>query len=151
MWIDESMEFADATSVGAPNNTTVNVGDVMDTGAVARDLGNGEPFYLVIQVVSAITSGGSATVRFKLATDAASTLEVDGTQTEHITSDSIPVASLVAGYLFSIPLPQGSQAYERYMGVQVQEAAGQALTGGTINAFLTQHPANWVSHADNAK
>ena len=64
MYLDNNLEFADATSVGTPNNTTVNVGDIIDSD-VARDLGTGQPVFLVVQVTTAITSGGAATVRFK--------------------------------------------------------------------------------------
>ncbi len=148
MILDENLEFADATSVGTPNNSTVNVGDVVNLGAVQRDIGAGEPLYLVVQVTTAITSGGSATVSFILASDAGATPAVDGTQTEHWVSDKIAVASLVAGYTLVVPLPAGSPAYERYLGVQVRENAGQALTAGNINAFLTHDPRVYQNYAD---
>jgi hypothetical protein len=147
MILDERNEFADATSVGTPNNTTVNVGDVIDL-EVARDIGNGEPLYLVIQVSTAITSGGAAKCRFKLVSDAGATPATDGTATEHATTDDTAVATLVAGYTFRIPIPAESPAYERYLGVQCQETAGQALTAGAINAFLVRNPSNWKAYAD---
>jgi len=147
MILDERTEFADATSVGTPNNTTVNVGDVIDL-EVARDIGNSDQLWLVIQVSTAITSGGAAKCRFKLVSDAGATPAVDGTATEHATTDDIAVATLVAGYTLRIPVPAESPAYERYLGVQVQETAAQALTAGAINAFLTLNPSNWKSYAD---
>lgn len=148
MWMDENLEFADATSVGTPNNTTVNVGDDVDSGAVTRDLGAGEPIYLVVQVTTAIISGGAATVRFKLASDAAAPAQVDGTQTEHWTSDSFAVALLVAGFEFAIALPANSPDYERFLSFQVEEDAGQALTGGNVNAFLTPNARAYRAYAD---
>ena len=148
MMLDENLEFADATSVGTPNNSTVNVGDVIDLGAVVRDIGNGEPLYCVVQVTTAFTSGGAATVRFKLSSDSTATLSVDGTQTEHATSDAIAVASLVVGYQVVLPVPPHSPNYERYLGFQVQEAAGQALTAGAVNAFLTRDVAVYRAYAD---
>jgi len=147
MIMDERTEFADATSVGTPNSSTVNVGDIIDL-EVARDIGDGSNMYLVVQVTTAITSGGSATVRFKLASDATTTIAVDGTQTEHITSDSIAVATLVAGYQLAMPIPMANPDYERYLAFQVEEDAGQALTAGNVNAFLTMHPPKWRSYAD---
>jgi len=150
MWIDENLEFADAASVGTPNNTTVNVGDDVDSGAVVRDLGAGEPLYLVVQVTTLITSGGAATVRFKLASDAAAPAQVDGTQTEHITSDSIAVALLVVGYTLVMALPSNSPDYERFLSFQVEEDAGQALTAGNVNAFLTRDARAYRAHADAA-
>lgn len=148
MWIDENLEFADATSVGTPNNTTVNVGDIIDTGGVVRDLGAGEPMYLVVQVTTLVTSGGAATVRFKLASDSTETIAVDGTQTEHLTSDSIAVASLVVGYTLVMALPSNSPNYERYLAFQVEEDAGQALTAGNVNAFLTRDARAYRAYAD---
>lgn len=151
MIMDERLEFADATSVGTPNNSTVNVGDVVDTG-VARDLGAGQPpLYLVIQVTTAITSGGAATVAFQLVSDGSATIATDGTQTIHVVSDEIAVASLTADFELVIPMPAGaSWAYERYLAFQVKETAGQALTAGNVNAFLTPNAAVWKSYADAA-
>lgn len=152
MMLDERTEFADATSVGTPNNSTVNVGDQIDLGAAGRDIGvdgNGGSLYLVIQVTTAITSAGAATVSFLLSSDSVSTLAVNGTQTVHYESAVIPVASLVAGYTLVVPLPYGgSNVYERYLGVQVRENAAQALNGGAINAFLTPNAEAWKAYAD---
>lgn len=132
--------FCSATSVGTPNNTTVNVGSQIDA-QVVRDLGQGVPVYLVIQVVSAITSGGAATVSFKLSSDDSASLAVDGNQSVHWESAVIPKASLVAGYRLVVPLPpEADVPYEEFLGVQVTENAGQALTGGTIDAHLTLDP-----------
>ena len=148
MMLDNNLEFADAASVGTPNNTTVNVGDIADSDVV-RDLGTGTPLYLVVQVTTAIISGGAATVRFKLVSDSTSTIAVDGTQTAHATSDSIAVADLVAGFEFKIALPpEGDIAYERFLAFQVEEDAGQALTGGNVNAFLTLTPRSYRAYAD---
>lgn len=149
MILDERTEFADATSVGTPNNTTVNVGDIINT-EVARNIGNsGRQLYLVIQVVAAITSGGAATVSFLLSSDGTSTIAVDGNQTIHWESDVIPKATLVAGYTLVVPLPpEGSNAYEQYLAFQVRENAGQALNGGTVNAFLTLDPPQHRSYPD---
>lgn len=150
MILDENLEFADDVAVGAPNNTTVNVGDVIDLGLTSRELsGGGKQLWLVIQVTTAFTSGGAATVSFLLSSDAGATIAVDGTQTSHWESDTIAVASLTAKYTLVVPLPaQGDLTYERYLGVQVRENAGQALTAGKINAFLTLDPRRYRSFAD---
>ncbi len=148
MYMDNNLEFADATSVGTPNSTTVNVGDIIDSD-VARDLGTGQPMFLVVQVTTAITSGGSATVRFKLVSDSTDTIAVDGTQTEHATSDSIAVASLVVGWQWIVQLPpEGSIAYEQFLAFQVEEDAGQALNAGNVNAFLTPNPRSYKGYPD---
>ena len=150
MIMDETLEFADATSVGTPNNTTVNVGDLVNT-TVARDVGNGQTMYLVVQVVDAVTSGGAAIANFQLVSDATSTVAVDDTQTIHFRSDDFPVASLVAGFQRVFPLPvggEGTNSYEQYLGFQIRETGSNALTGGTVNAFLTLDPTGWQSYPD---
>eukprot|EP00919_Chromeraceae_sp_WS-2016_P011772 GHVR01027481.1.p2 GENE.GHVR01027481.1~~GHVR01027481.1.p2 ORF type:complete len:154 (+),score=24.50 GHVR01027481.1:76-537(+) len=150
MILDERTEFADATSVGTPNNTTVNVGDLIDL-TTARDVGNGQPLYMIVQVTTAITSGGSAIVNFQLVSDATTTVAVDDTQTIHFRSDDFAVAGLVAGVTLVFALPTGTEGiadYERYLGFQVRETAGQALTAGNVNAFLTLDPSGWKSYPD---
>jgi len=149
MFMDDTLEFADATSVGTPNNTTVNVGDIIDTGSIVRDIGAGQNLYLVITIDTLVTSGGSATVAFLMVSDATTTIAVDGTATKHMESDAIPVATLVAGYKMVIPLPTASPDYERYLAFQVKETAGQALTAGNVNAYLTLDPQGpWTSYPD---
>jgi len=116
------------------------VGDIIDTGSVSRDIGAGQPLYLVITVATAITSGGSAKVIFHLVSDATTTIATNGAATEHVKTNDIAVADLVAGYTLVIPLPSSNPTYERYLGFQVEESASQALTGGTVNAYLTLDP-----------
>ena len=139
-FMDDNLEFADATSVGTPNGSTGNVGDIIDTGSVSRDIGAGQPLYLVITVDTAITSGGAATVIFHLVSDATTTIATDGSATEHVKTQDIAVADLVAGYTLVVPLPSFNPTYERYLGFQVEEAASQALTAGNVNAYLTLDP-----------
>ena len=145
--MDDTLEFADATSVGTPNNSTGNVGDFIDTDVI-RDVGAGTPLYLIVTVDTAVTSGGAATVAFQLVSDATTTIATDGTATKHIETDAIAVASLTAGYTMVVPLPSVNPAYERYIGFQVKETAGQALTAGNVNAFLTLDPTGWSAKAD---
>ena len=147
MILDERTEFADALSVGTPNSSTVNIGDTVDS-EVVRDLGQGHPVYMVITVDTAITSGGAATVAFLLVSDSTSTIATDGTATRHFESDASPVATLVAGYTQVHVLPAVNPAYERHLAFQIREVAGQALTAGAVNAFLTVDPTGWTSHAD---
>ena len=150
MFMDNTLEFADATSVGTPNSTTVNVGDIIDTGVI-RDVGAGQPLYLIITIDTAVTSGGAATVAFLMVSDSTSTIATDGTATKHIETDAIAVASLTAGYTMVVPFSSVNPSYERYLAFQVKETAGQALTAGNVNAFLTIDPHGWTSHPDNEK
>jgi hypothetical protein len=146
MILDERNEFADATALSTAATGRALVGDVIDLGAVSQDIGNGQPLYAVIQVDTAVTSGGSATVSFEIASDAQAAIAVDGTATVHAVTAAIPKASLVAGYMVAaVALPIGS--YERYLGI-IQNVGTAALTAGKINAFLTTDVAKWVATDD---
>lgn len=150
MIMDELLEFADATALSTAATGLAAVGDVIDLGAAGQDLGNGQPLYLVIQVDTAVTSAGSATVSFQLVSDSTATLAANGSETLHYASAAIGKASLVAGYELVIPVPLGgSNAYERYVGIQ-QNVGTAALTAGKINAFLTFDPKGWKSYPDAA-
>lgn len=148
MIMDKTLEFADATALNTGGAATYNVGNVIDTG-VARDVGGGQPMYMVVQVSTAATSGGSATIQFQLVSDSTGTIDTAGTQTIHGITSAIPVASLILGaqYVITLP-PQGSVAYERFLAVQ-QVTAVAALTAGAVDAFLTfDPPANFIAMPD---
>ena len=152
MWIDERAEFADAEALTAAAGTNL-VGDVMDL-SVNRDIGQGHPMYLVINVSTAMAGGTS--FQFVLASDAQAAISTDGTETRHYLSDVYTDAQLTAGFKIVVPLPMGdtvqgedTPGYERYLGIL---AVGVGThTAGAINAFLTPDPSGWVSTADNAK
>jgi len=151
--LDKLTEFADATSVGTPNNTTVNVGSQIDLSLIGRELGNGQPLYVIISIDTAITSGGAATPKFLVSSDSTAAIAVDGTQTTHVQTDAVAIANYAAGKRWVLPLPTSDAAlhtYERFLGVQVQETAGQALTGGTISAYLSLDPQLWKAYSDAA-
>lgn len=148
MIMDKLVEFADKTSVGTPNSTTVNVGSQIDLGLIGRDVGNGYPVYLVILVTTSIGSGGAATVSFKLSSDDSASIAVNGGQTTHWESDVFALAAVAAGKKIIVPLPLHDPTYEQFLGVQVTEHAGQALNAGAISAFLTLDPAAWKAYAD---
>ena len=145
MILDERNEFADATSVAAAAGTAL-IGDVINLGpAAARDIGNGEPLYLVIQAATEIITGGLAgTISFSLASDAQAAIAVDGSATIHATTGNLVTddaaansPSLNAGGLIYVgSLPQGA-LYERYLGI-LATIGTTPVTAGTINAFLTR-------------
>lgn len=146
MILDNNNEFCDATALNTGAAGSYLIGDVIDLGA-ARDVGNGQDLYLVVQVDTAVTSAGAATVQFSLCSDAQAAIAVDGTQTVHYQSAAIPKATLVAGYqAVTVKLPPGN--YERYLGV-VQTTGTAALTAGAVNAFLTPDIARWKAYPDS--
>lgn len=139
MIIDKSLEMASAVALNTGAAGTYLVGSQIDTGAIVRDLGNGKLLYLVLQITTAVTSAGAATVQFILASDAQAAITTDTTETRHWTSMAFPKASLVAGFQIAIPLPMENPAYERFVGI-LQVTGVAALTAGAINAFLTFDP-----------
>lgn len=144
MILDERNEFADATALSTAATGRALVGDVIDLGAASSDIGNGQPLYLVVQVETAVTSGGSATVSFELTSD--STADLATSPTVHFATAAIAKATLVAGYVAAVvALPIAS--YERYLGI-TQNVGTAALTAGKINAFLTTDVSKWVATPD---
>lgn len=146
MILDERNEFADATALNTGAAGSYLVGDVIDLTAIGADIGQGTELWLVIQVDTTATSGGSATGKFALCSDAQAAIAVDGSQTIHFETAAIPVATLVAGYqVCAIRLPLGT--YERYLGI-VQTTGTAAFTAGKINAFLTADVGKIKHYAD---
>lgn len=152
MILDNTLEFADAVSVAASAGTA-NIGDIIDL-TTARDMGNGEPMYLVISVDTEIITGGSAgTIKFQLVSDSTTTIAVDGSQTIHyasrefVTDDAAANdAALSAGaFPVIVALPMEGQAYERYLAVQAVVGT-TTVTAGKINAFLTHDVAKWKAY-----
>lgn len=151
MILDERNEFCDATALNTGAAGSYLIGDVIDTSIAGtatqpNDLGAGDALWLVIQVATTATSGGSATGQFHLCSDAAAAIAVDGSATYHFSSGAIPVATLVAGYRVAcVKLPSGT--YERYIGI-VQTTGTAAFTAGAVNAFLTNDPVQIRQYAD---
>ena len=146
MILDERTQFCDATALNTGAAGTYLVGNQIDLGAVARDIGSGEQLYLVITVDTLPTSGGSATAQFSLASDASASIATDGSASVHMQTKAFTIAQMAAGtVLAAIPLPMEGVAYERYLGI-LQTTGTAAFTGGKINAFLTPDVAKWKSY-----
>lgn len=141
MILDERSELADATALSTAGTGIANVGDVIDLSSISRYLGEGEDLYFVVEVTTAVTSAGSATVVFQLVTDAGATPATDGSATLVAASAAIPKADLIAGYRWVTRMPPGVN-FERYMGLQ-QNVGTAALTAGAVNAFFTKDLSKW--------
>jgi len=149
MYLDERLEFCDATVVTGMGGATTLIGDVIDLGSVARDIGQGQPMYWVVQVAVVITGGTSN--RWILASDSAEAINTGGTASQHVVTDIYAVADLVAGFQIIFPLPMGDVAasvapYEQYLGVLNVDVGTQ--TAGSINSFLTADPHGWRAYPD---
>jgi hypothetical protein len=146
MILDERNEFADALVIPTAIGRGL-FGDVIDL-ITARNVGSPpRPLYLVIQITTAVTSAGAATVSFELSSDAAAAIAVDGTATQHSGSDNFSLAQLVAGFTVVVPLPGVGPEYERFLGV-ITNVGVAVLTGGAANAFLTHSPKQWKALPD---
>lgn len=152
MIIDSTLEFADAVSVAGSTGTNL-IGSQVDT-SVVRDIGQGQPVYLVLTVATTIVTGGVAgTIAFQLASDAAAAIATDGTQSIHFVTDTFVTddtgEELQAGEVIGVYMLPANMlhAYERYLGIQAVVATA-ATTAGAINAFLTIDPYGWKAYAD---
>ncbi len=148
MLLDERLEFADNLTAWLSVGTLL-LGDVIDLG-VARDIGQGQPVYLVIQITETYTGTSGALVNYRLRSDGIEAIHATGS-TAHLETGPLAFAGLTLGKQFVIPLPSEGNAYERYLGVQVVVTA-QNTTAGDVNAFLTTEPtvAPTTSYADAA-
>lgn len=146
MIIDKLLEFADAAAIAlAIGNAIAPNTNVVDTGATPtlKDLGNGQPLYLVLQVDTTFV-GATATVQLQLASD--STANLATSKTVHIDTGAVAVATWVAGYTKVYPLPLGV-TYERYLGLWMTVATAD-ITAGKLNAFITADPTGATHYAD---
>ena len=139
MILDERLEFADATALGTSGTGLQLVGDVIDLGTDGINEVEDMEFY--VQVDTAITSAGAATVAFSLASDAQAAIATDGSATVHYVTSAIAKTTLVAGYqVCKIKLPKGQ--YERYLGL-LTNVGTAALTTGKVNSGLTNMTPTW--------
>ena len=144
MFMDERNEFSDGQTCANAASTVLST-NVIDS-SVARDLGNGQPVYLVIQIDVAV-SGSSSTVNFRLRSDSTAATHAT-TSTAHVETGAIAEAVLVAGHQISLALPAEGNAYEQFLGLQA--IVGTATTSaGTYSAFITfDPPSKWKAYAD---
>jgi hypothetical protein len=150
MWLDKRTEFADGVAIGTSTGRRL-VGDVIDLEN-ERDIGSNFNAWLVVQLQTAMTSGGSATVQVELASDAQAAIATDGSATVHLTSDQMAFDDVAAGDVLLqaiIPIEKKTAPYERYLGILVNVGTA-ALTAGKINAFITNQPPVQRAYPDGA-
>lgn len=145
MILDTQAEFSDSQAV---TSTAIST-NVMDLGATntLKDIGAGEPVYLVVQTVVAATDTGSdATLTITLESD--STADLATSATVHYSTGALAFAAFspTGTTLVAVRLAAGS--YERYLGVRYTVANGP-LTAGQFDAFLTKDYGKFLSYANN--
>jgi len=144
MILDKLGQFASQIALNTGGAGSYIVGDVIDL-QVIRDVGAGARVFLVVEVDTTATSGGSATGVFNLVTDDNSAMSSPAVI---ISSASFAVAAMTAGkVLMAVVLPTEGVAYERYLAIQ-QVTGVAAFTAGKINAFFVLDYAKWRAYAD---
>src|SRR3990167_1413897 len=124
MILDKTLLFSDAQAITVTAAST----NVIDLG-VDRDLGQSD-IDVLIQVLTAFTAAGAATLTIALQTD---NDEAFGSPTVLYTSAAIAVASLVVGFNpFKLKLPQTT---ERYLRLSFTVTTGP-MTAGALTAGL---------------
>lgn len=146
MMIDARTQFCAGTPLNTGAVGSYPLGNVMDLKKSGLDVGHGGSLYLVIQMVTAATSGGGATATFTLASDSTATLATDGTASAHFSTGPIALAKMTAGAVLAV-IEVPASSYERYLGL-IQTSGTAAFTGGTVNAFLTLDPPKWKAYPD---
>lgn len=143
--MDYFNEFSDAQAVTstAISTNVIDLGPVTDNAT--RDLGIGDPLWLVIQTNTACTDAGDdATVAFTLET--ADNEALSSNAVVHYTTGALAFAVYkdAGTTVVCVRLPSGN--YKRYMGVRYTVASGP-LTAGKFDAFLTHDVQKWAPYA----
>ncbi len=147
MILDKNLEFGDAFSVIFSSGTTNLLTTQVDLGSAGRDIGNGEPIFVTVNVDEAIV-GASSTLQFRIASDDSAVIHAT-TSTEHYLTEAFTPAQLAQGTVFSFPLPVALE-YEQFVGVQAI-VAGANITAGAVSVYLTRDPHGWKAYPDNQK
>lgn len=151
MIIDKLTEFADAVSVAASAGTA-NIGSQIDT-SVVRDIGNGQPVWLILTCdTSIITGGDPGTIQFRLVSDDSASISTTTASVHWVSkafvTDGDDANEIDAGKVIAcvaLPLSGGVEPYERFLGIQAIVAT-ETVTAGAISAFLTLDPTGWQAY-----
>ena len=136
MYVDANLLVAGSLALGtnvltgktvSATNATVVGDNVVDLGANLRDMGEGQALYARFEVTTAFSGGTSVEFQVTASDD---TSQVTNPKVL-ATTGAIPVASLVAGARFAVPIaPVIGSKGQRYLGVKfvvVGTSAGAAI------------------------
>ena len=139
MRVDSQLLFSDAQAVTATAVST----NVIDFNQI-RDIGIGEPLFLVVSVAVAMTDASSdSTVAVSIETDD----NVDFNSATVVRTIGTFAAVSAAGTQLIIPIARGD-FNERY-GRLRYTVAGGSLTTGSFDAFICRDPDQDRKYADN--
>ena len=150
MITDERATFANDVAVTAGAGTN-QIGDTIDL-QVPRDVGQGRPLYLCLQVSEAFAGGTD--FQFYLGSDNSNAIATDGSENRHNVTDIFTAAQLTLGWRMSVALQAGDSAqgedvsgYQRYLGLM--GIGTGTWTAGRVTAFLTlDPPPGWTAYPD---
>lgn len=152
MILDKQLEFSVAQSVAQVVGTyaSTNIIDLLMTnyqapaalaaGQGARDIGIGDDpaMKIMVNIVTAVTSGGAGTIQVHAQGAADDGTGAPSTYNTYASSPIYALAALVAGArLFDIdwPRPPAGVSMPRFIRLLYQVATA-TLTAGTLNAYL---------------
>jgi hypothetical protein len=139
MYVDAQLLFSDAQAVTASAAST----NYLDLGSV-RDIGTGEPLYLVSIVDIAMTDSGSdSTITVSLQGDSTTTFTPDGSENMFVFA-----AASAAGTIKIARLnPDSAPLQYRYVQAYYTAANGN-LSTGSFTTFITKDIQKYTSYAD---
>ncbi|MDY4297520.1 MULTISPECIES: Bbp16 family capsid cement protein [unclassified Xanthomonas] len=137
MFLDAKNEFSTAQTIATANST--NVIDLTPLKAAARDVGVGQPVYLVLTTPTAM-AGSSPTLTVALQTDDNAAFSSAATL---FTSAALTPADFAKGPIV-IPLPSGAEKYLR-----LSYTAGGTVSAGTVTAGLSLDAQRWKAYPRN--
>ena len=152
MIIDSSLQIAAGISVVSGTGTTL-IGSQIDTwGDVGFDIPR---LSLVIVANSPIITGGSAgTLQFAVASDNSAAISTTTSQvlmyTPVFATGATPIPAGTILFVCRLPISMGVlPSARRFIGL-LEIVGTAAITGGTINAFLTEDAGRYIATATAA-
>jgi hypothetical protein len=138
MYVDAQLLFSDEQAVTASAGST----NTVDLSAV-RDLGVGEPLYVVVVCTEAMTDSGSdSTVAVALETDSTTTITPDATRTLFTFSALSAAGTVKISRL-------GPDDFNLRYGRLYYTLANGNLSTGKFTGFITNNVQKYTSYADN--
>ncbi len=124
MILDKLTQVSTAQAITA---TALSTDSIPTNG---RDMGMGEELFFFVNIDTTFTAAGAATMIIQVVTSASANL---ASPTIIGLTPSMPLASLVAGAQFAIPIPRGS--VQAYLGLQYAVTTGP-MTAGAVTAGI---------------
>jgi hypothetical protein len=142
--LDHFTVIAEATNAfGTTGAGEVTIGTSFPIGT-ARDIGNGHPIYLVIQVDTAFVGVGGS-VNFRVKSD--STANLATAPVTHFETGATAVTALTAGKRWVFELPLGAD-YKNFVGLTAT-STGANTTAGKIDAYISPDKTGWKPYREN--